>query len=119
MPVKEDDRAQFEAFGDLGFDGQGREILVGLSYEETEWYLDVLERGRSGETVTEAEIDRKSVLVDRHNAVRLKLAEAAYEVRFRAHCARANRVGCNPRSLSISPGAGAAAHRFRARRETA
>jgi hypothetical protein len=83
MPVKEDDRAQFEAFGDLGFDGQDREILVGLSYEETEWYLDVLERERSGESVTEAKIDWKSVLIDRHNAARLKLTEAAYEVRFR------------------------------------
>jgi hypothetical protein len=119
MPVKEDDRAQFEAFGDLGFDGQDREILVGLSYEETEWYLDVLERQRSGESVTEAEIDWKSVLIDRHNAARLKLTEAAYEVRIRAHWARENWVRSNPRSTNIPPGAGATARRFRARRETA
>ena len=48
MPVKEADRAEFEAFGDLGFDGQGREILVGLSYEETEWYFDVFAECRRG-----------------------------------------------------------------------
>ena len=48
MPVKDTDRAEFEAFHDLGFDSDGREVLVGLSYEETEWYLDVLERERAG-----------------------------------------------------------------------
>jgi hypothetical protein len=119
MPVKEDDRAQFEAFGDLGFDGQGREILVGLSYEETEWYLVVLERDRSGEYVTKAESDRKSVLVDRHNAVRHKLAEAAYEVRFRVPWVRENGVDESPMTTNIPSSARATARRFRARRETA
>jgi hypothetical protein len=84
MPVKETDRAEFEAFGDLGFDSEGREVLVGLNYDDTEWYLDVLERVRSGENnVTDAELDRKSDLDDRHTLVRLQLA-AAEDERSRA-----------------------------------
>jgi hypothetical protein len=80
MPVKETDRTEFEAFGDLGFDSEGREVLVGLSFDDTEWYLDVLERVRSGEgRVTDAELDRKSDLDDRHTLVRLQLAAAAAE----------------------------------------
>lgn len=82
MPVKETDRAEFEAFGDLGFDSEGREVLVGLSFDDTEWYLSVLERVRAGEGgVTDAELDRKSDLDDRHTMVRLQLATAAEEVR--------------------------------------
>jgi hypothetical protein len=82
MPVKEMDRAEFEAFGDLGFDNDGHEILVGLSYEETEWYLAVLERERSGRgLVTDAEMDRKSDLNDRHMTVRLLLAAAEHQAR--------------------------------------
>jgi hypothetical protein len=85
MPVKETDRAEFEAFGDLGLDSEGREVLVGLSYDDTEWYLDVLERVRSGESsVTDAELDRKSDLDDRHTLVRLQLAAAAEDERSRA-----------------------------------
>lgn len=95
MPVKQGDRAQFEAFGDLGLDDQGREILVGLSYEETEWYLDVLERERSGESATESERDRKSALVVRHNAVRLQQIEAVFDVRFSAEWT-ARRSGRRP-----------------------
>jgi hypothetical protein len=84
MPVKETDRAEFEAFGDLGFDSEGREILVGLSYDDTEWYLDVLERVRSGEgLVSNAELDRKSDLDDRHTMARLQLAAAAEDERSR------------------------------------
>jgi hypothetical protein len=67
MPVKKTDRAEFEAFGDLGFDRGGREVLVGLSYDETEWYLDVLGRDRSGSgRITDEEIDRRSDLGGRH-----------------------------------------------------
>jgi hypothetical protein len=82
MPVKETDRAEFEAFGDLGFDSEGREVLVGLSFDDTEWYLDLLERVRSGEgPVTDAELDRKSDLDDRHTLARLQFAAAEGEAR--------------------------------------
>ena len=85
MPVKETDRAEFEAFGDLGFDSEGREVLVGLSFDDTEWYLDVLERVRSGEgRVTDAELDRKSDLDDLHTLARLQLAATQYESRSKA-----------------------------------
>jgi hypothetical protein len=89
MPVKETDRAEFEAFGDLGFDGDGREVLVGLSYEETEWYLDVLERDRLGRgLITEAENDRRNDLDDRHAMVRRQIAAAEYEMRSEAPLGR-------------------------------
>ena len=78
MPVKETDRAEFEAFGDLGVDSEGREVLVGLSYDDTEWYLGVLERVRSGHRgLTDAELDRKSDLDERHATARLQPGAAA------------------------------------------
>ncbi len=83
MPVKEADRAEFEAFSDLGFDSKGREVLVGLSYEETEWYLEVLERDRAGRgLLTKEESLRRSALDDRHTAARLKIVEQASQARF-------------------------------------
>jgi len=83
MPVKDADRAEFETFSDLGFDGKGREILVGLSYEETEWYLEVLERDRAGRgLLTKEESLRRSTLDDRHSAARLKIVEQANQARF-------------------------------------
>jgi hypothetical protein len=83
MPVKDADRAEFEAFSDLGFDSKGREVLVGLSYEETEWYLEVLERDRAGAgLLTKEESLRRSALNDRHSAARLKIVEQAHQARF-------------------------------------
>jgi len=83
MPVKDADRAEFEAFSDLGFDSRGREILVGLSYEETEWYLEVLERDRAGRgLLTKEESQRRSALDVRHTAARLKIVEQANQARF-------------------------------------
>jgi hypothetical protein len=89
MPVKDTDRAEFEAFHDLGFDSDGREVLVGLSYEETEWYLDILERDRSGKgRITKEEMLRRADLDDRHNAVRLQILQAWDEALFNARWGR-------------------------------
>ena|SRR5579859_4874542 len=83
MPVKDADRAEFEAFSDLGVDSKGREVLVGLSYEETEWYLEVLERDRAGRgLLTKEERLRRAALDDRHAAARLKIVEQANQARF-------------------------------------
>jgi hypothetical protein len=106
MPVKETDRSEFEAFGDLGFDSDGREILVGLSYEETEWYLGILERERSGRgLVTDEEMDRKSDLDDRHTMVRLQLAAAEYEARSNRRPPRPSWLLGRPKSPAFHPGA--------------
>ena len=106
MPVKDTDRAEFEAFHDLGFDSDGREVLVGLSYEETEWYLDVLERDRSGrDRITKEEILRRSDLANRHTAVRLQIAEAAVEAHLNALWGRKSRIEIAFNPLRIHPGA--------------
>jgi hypothetical protein len=114
MPVKETDRAEFEAFGDLGFDSEEREVLVGLSYDDTEWYLDVLERVRSGEnSVTDAELDRKSDLDDRHTMVRLQLAAAAEQARSEVRPIRQSWFIGKSKSPAFHPGAVALAGKAR------
>jgi hypothetical protein len=120
MPVKDTDRAEFEAFHDLGFDSDGREVLVGLSYEETEWYLDVLERDRSGPgRITKEEIRRRSDLANRHTAVRLQIAEAAVEASINAVLGRKSRIEKAFDSPGIHPGAVAMARESGIRNEAA
>jgi len=89
MPVKDADRGEFEAFHDLGFDSEGREVLVGLSYEETEWYLDILEKDRSGRgLISKEDMLRRADLDSRHSAARLEILEAWDEARFNARWGR-------------------------------
>jgi hypothetical protein len=119
MPVQETDRAEFEAFGDLGFDSDGHEILVGLSYEETEWYLGVLERERSGRgLVTDAEMDRKSDLDDRHMTVRLQLAAAEHQARSNGRPGRPSWLLGRPKSPAFHPGAVAIAGKARGKNKS-
>jgi len=119
MPVKDTDRAEFEAFHDLGFDGDGREVLVGLSYEETEWYLDVLERERMGrDFVTKEEVLRRAFLADRHAAVRVQIARAVEEARFNALWDRKNPLSKRYKAVKLHPGAVAMARKAGARSET-
>lgn len=119
MPVKDTDRAEFEAFHDLGFDSDGREVLVGLSYEETEWYLDVLERERSGRgRVTKEEILRRSYLDDRHAAARLQILRAVEEARFNSLWERSNPMAKVRKSVKMHPGVVAMAQKTRIRSES-
>ena len=119
MPVKDTDRAEFEAFHDLGLDGDGREVLVGLSYEETEWYLDVLERERSGRGhVAKEEILRRSYLDDRHAAARHQILQAVEEARFNALWKRKNPKVKPPKPVKMHPGAVAMAQKARIRNES-
>jgi hypothetical protein len=119
MPVKDTDRAEFEAFHDLGFDSDGREVLVGLSYEETEWYLDVLERERAGrDLVTKEEVLRRSYLADRHAAVRLQVTRAVEEARFNALWGRENPIANKYKPMKMHPGAVALAGKARIRSES-
>ena len=116
MPVKDADRAEFEAFDDLGFDSEGREVLVGLSYEETEWYLDILERDRSGKgLITQEEMLHRADLDDRHNAARLQILEARDEARW----GRKNRLDGTIKTPSMHPGAVALARKSSGRNDAA
>ena len=118
MPVKDTDRAEFEAFYDLGYDSDGREVLVGLSYEETEWYLDVLERERAGRhLVTKEEVLRRAYLADRHAAVRLQITRAVEEARFNALWDHKNPITKALKSMKMHPGAVAMARKARIRSE--
>jgi hypothetical protein len=120
MPVKDTDRAEFEAFHDLGLDSYGREVLVGLSYEETEWYLDVLERERAGRhLVTKEEIRRRAYLDDRHAAVRLQIIRAVEEARFNELWERKNPIAKARKHMKLHPGAVAMAGKARIRSEIA
>jgi len=117
MPVKDTDRPEFETFHDLGFDSDGREILVGLSYDETEWYLDVLERERAGRhLVTKEEVLRRAYLADRHAAVRLQITRAVEEARFNALWDGRSPPAVKP--MKMHPGAVAMARKVRIRTET-
>jgi hypothetical protein len=119
MPVKDTDRAEFETFHDLGFDGDGREVLVGLSYEETEWYLDILERDRSGRgCITKEEQLRRSYLDDRHATVRLQIAQAVDDARFDAVRGGKTRPRHASDGLKIHPGAVAMTSKFRTNTES-
>jgi hypothetical protein len=120
MPVKDTDRAEFETFHDLGFDSDGREVLVGLSYEETEWYLDVLERERAGRhLVAKEEVLRRAYLADRHAAVRLQITRAVEEARFNALWERENPLSKHSKPMKMHPGAVAMARKARTRSEIA
>jgi hypothetical protein len=114
MPVKDTDRPEFEAFHDLGFDCDGREVLVGLSYEETEWYLDVLERDRSGKgLITKEEMLHRADLDDRHTAARLQILEAWDEVRW------GSKNQFDRKILNMHPGAVAMARKSSGRNNAA
>ena len=118
MPVKDTDRPEFEAFHDLGFDSDGQEILVGLSYEETEWYLDVLERDRSGKSlITKDEMLHRADLDERHNAARLQILEAWDEARFNAGRGRKHRL--DKKTPNMHPGAVAMARKSSGRNNAA
>jgi hypothetical protein len=90
MPANETHRPYLEFMRMLGRDTQGREILVGLTYDETEWYFANLEeefgtdRPRPRKTSEErnADRDRYLELHDRHERTRLQILGAEVEARY-------------------------------------
>jgi hypothetical protein len=89
MPVNEAHRPYLEFMRMLGRDGGGREVLVGLTYEETEWYFTYLEEElganhrRTRKTIAEMNSDRDRYLElhDRHEQARMQIVMAEIEAR--------------------------------------
>jgi hypothetical protein len=89
MPVNEAHRPYLEFMRMLNRDDGGREVLVGLTYEETEWYFAHLEdnlgtnRLYTLKTVAEmnSDNDRYLELHDRHEQARMQIVMAEIEAR--------------------------------------
>jgi hypothetical protein len=69
----------------LALDGQGRKHLVGLTVEESVWYLDHLKRDRSNDRRSVEEMDRDSErfeeLENRYQRARFGILGAENELR--------------------------------------
>lgn len=85
MPIDEKHRAYMEDMRMLDYDRDGREKLVGLTFEESEWYLTYLDDRFS---VDRDEVDRPSEdrerylqLHSRHERHRLAIIVAEAEAR--------------------------------------
>jgi hypothetical protein len=67
----------------IGVDGEGREVLVGLTFEETAWYLEYSDRKLHGKSGTNHDEDRDQYLVlhDKHESARLQVLAAEIEKR--------------------------------------
>lgn len=92
MPIPERFRGYMEELRMLSRDAEGREVLVGLTFEDSEWYLaysdaGVSEDGRSERRAgkspeeIEAETARYLALHDRHEMARLQIVGAEMEAR--------------------------------------
>jgi hypothetical protein len=90
MPVNEAHRPHLEFMRMLSRDVQGREVLVGLNSDETEWYFAHLEdelgpdRARRRKTAAQrtADRDRYLELHDRHEVARIQIVLAEIEQRY-------------------------------------
>jgi hypothetical protein len=88
MPISEAHGAYMEETRMLARDKQGRELLVGLSFEGSEWYLAYAEAGMGGPEARaeraaektpeeeDAERDRYLQLHDQHETARLQVLSA-------------------------------------------
>ena len=88
-------RAYLHEMRSLAHDGEGREILIGLAFEETEWYLRSLDRERDCAPRSfeqdEADAERYQALHEKHEKARLSLLVAEAEAEAEAE-ARQNPV---------------------------
>jgi hypothetical protein len=87
VPIKESSRPFMDEMRMLAMDSAGREVLVGLDLDETEWYLAYLDARRDGpdatKTVHDQAIDRQRFLKlhERHEALRRQIIMAEVEAR--------------------------------------
>jgi hypothetical protein len=91
MPVNEAHRPYLTFMRSLSRDSHGREVLVGLNYEETEWYFAVLEnefgtdKPRPHKTHAESKTDQTRYLElhYRHEPVRIQIVTAEIDARYK------------------------------------
>lgn len=93
MPINEADRAYMEEMRMLTRDADGREVLVGLTFEESEWYLAHVEAdvGTADERAArladmtpeehDAETERYLALHDKHELARMEVLGAEHQLR--------------------------------------
>lgn len=84
MPIKEDDLEYLKYTRALSKDGQGRATLVGLTYEQTDEYLLLLDPERAQTLRIEdrdRERDRYLELHEVHEQARLAVIEAEVALR--------------------------------------
>jgi hypothetical protein len=75
------ERIYLKTIGAISRDAQGREVLVGLSLEETEFYMGYAAEFHSGE-VSRANGERYLALHERHEAARFRALEAEIHLRI-------------------------------------
>ena len=84
MPVQDNERDYFNEMRMIEKDDEGRDILRGLTYEETEWYLtysrDMGLHNRSIKQM-EADRDRYADLFEKHETARHAILAAEYLAR--------------------------------------
>jgi hypothetical protein len=76
----DDDRAYLDEMRAISTDAQDREVLVGLTSEETDFYLSYT-RDLSGDSHTNADTDRYLELHDKHEAARLEVLAGENQLR--------------------------------------
>jgi hypothetical protein len=65
----------------IGKDPEGREVLVGLTFDETAWYFDYLATRTGGGRRSSADRDRYLALHNKHEMVRLQVLGAEVQKR--------------------------------------
>jgi hypothetical protein len=84
MPINENHREHLEFTRALSKDSEGREVLIGLTFDETEWFLQYLDN-RYDEKPTGSnsadDSDLYLLLHERHEAARLEMVMAEIEAR--------------------------------------
>ena len=80
----EDERAAHSSTRALSTDASGREVLAGLDYEETTWYVQYLRTHGNGQHAAES-TSRFLELHDRHEIARMQVIVAEVESRNGDH----------------------------------
>lgn len=87
MPINEESRPYLEWMRMLARDDEGREVLIGLNYDDSEWYFAFQNDRHTAHTKTlaeqRAERDRYLELDDRHELARRRILTAENEARDR------------------------------------
>jgi hypothetical protein len=83
LKITDKQRAAKQSFSSLSTDGEGNEILVGLTFEESGWFLDYQDRRLKPRRDDRAHEDklRYLELASRHDFARVQVLGAVYEAK--------------------------------------